>query len=181
MGHAKVDTTLNVYTQVVDGSLRGAADTVGSEWVTIVHKPEKTMLGHAEGGRRAERGQEIQSQKREGTRNKRRAFLARRTGRFPTLAGPEGRLSLDMRLTCTHACRMSKMVQIRNVPDALHRKLKVRAANSGQTLSDYLLAELERLAARPTRHEMLTRIHGRKRVTLKTPAATVIREERESA
>jgi len=92
MGHAKVDTTLNVYTQVVDGSLRGAADTVGSEWVTIVHKPEKTMLGHAEGGRRAERGQEIQSQKREGTRNKRRAFLARRTGRFPTLAGPEDRL-----------------------------------------------------------------------------------------
>ena len=50
---------------------------------------------------------------------------------------------------------MSKMVQIRNVPDALHRKLKVRAADSGQTLSDYLLAELERLAARPTRHEML--------------------------
>ena len=86
-----------------------------------------------------------------------------------------------MRMACTHACRMSKMVQIRNVPDALHRKLKVRAADSGQTLSGYLLAELERLAARPTRHEMLTRIHSRKRVTLKTPAATVIREERESA
>jgi hypothetical protein len=51
----------------------------------------------------------------------------------------------------------------------------------GQTLSDYLLAEIERLAARPTREEMLTRIHGRKRVTLKTPAAAVIREERESA
>jgi len=62
---------------------------------------------------------------------------------------------------------MSKMVQIRNVPDALHRKLKVRAADSGQTFSDYLLAELERLAARPTRHEM-TRIHSRKRVTLKS-------------
>ena len=41
MGHAKVDTTLNVYTQVVDGSLRRAADTVGSELFTIVHKPEK--------------------------------------------------------------------------------------------------------------------------------------------
>jgi len=40
MGHAKVDTTLNVYTQVVDGSLRRAADTVGSELFTIVHKPE---------------------------------------------------------------------------------------------------------------------------------------------
>jgi plasmid stability protein len=76
---------------------------------------------------------------------------------------------------------MSKMVQIRNVPDALHRKLKGRAADAGRTLSDYLLAELERLAARPTREEMRARIRGRKRVTLKTPGAVVIREERESA
>ena len=91
------------------------------------------------------------------------------------------RVTIDMRLTCTHACHMSKMVQIRNVPEALHRTLKVRAAAAGQTLSDYLLAELERLAARPTRDEMLTRLHGRKRVTLKTPAAVVVREERESA
>ena len=75
---------------------------------------------------------------------------------------------------------MSKMVQIRNVPDTLHRKLKVRAADAGQTLSDYLLAELERAAARPTREEMLSRLHSRRRVTLKTSAATVIREERES-
>lgn len=90
-------------------------------------------------------------------------------------------LDLDMPTACTHASHMSKMVQIRNVPESLHRKLKVRAADLGQTLSDYLLAELERLAARPTRDEMLTRIHSRKRVTLKTPAAVVIREERESA
>ena len=76
---------------------------------------------------------------------------------------------------------MSKMVQIRNVPDTLHRKLKVRAAASGQTLSDYLLGEMERLAARPTREQMLARIHGRRRLTLKTPAAVVIREERDSA
>lgn len=76
---------------------------------------------------------------------------------------------------------MSRMVQIRNVPDGLHRKLKVRAANAGQTLSDYLMAELERLAARPTRHEMLARVHGRSRVALKTPAAIVIRDERDSA
>jgi len=82
---------------------------------------------------------------------------------------------------CEHAQHMSKMVQSRNVPDALHRKLKSRAADSGRTLSDFLLAELERLAARPTRDEMLTRIHSRKRVTLKTPGAVVIREERESA
>ena len=76
---------------------------------------------------------------------------------------------------------MSKMVQIRNVPDVLHRKLKARAAVAGQTLSDYLLAEMERLAALPSREEMLARIHRRTRVTLKTSAAGVIREERESA
>ncbi len=83
--------------------------------------------------------------------------------------------------TCAHAIHMSRMVQIRNVPDTLHRRLKSRALDSGQTLSDYLLAELERLAARPTREEMLAKLHSRKRVTLKTPAAVVIREERESA
>jgi plasmid stability protein len=88
---------------------------------------------------------------------------------------------LDMLEACEHAHHMSKMIQIRNVPDALHRKLKSRAAESGRTLSDYLLAEVERLAARPTRDEMLARIHGRSRLTLKTPAAVVIREERESA
>lgn len=76
---------------------------------------------------------------------------------------------------------MPKMVQIRHVPDVLHRKLKSRAADAGRTLSDFLLAELERLAARPTRDEMLARIHARKRVTLKTPAAVIIRAERESA
>ena len=86
-----------------------------------------------------------------------------------------------MQRTCEHATHMSRMVQIRNVPDALHRKLKARALDSGQTLSDYLLAELERLAARPTREEMLARLHSRKRVTLKTPAAVIIRHERESA
>jgi len=38
MGHANVDTTLNVYTQVLDGSLREAVDKVGVELITIVHK-----------------------------------------------------------------------------------------------------------------------------------------------
>jgi len=40
MGHAKVDTTLNVYTQVVDGALRTAVDKIGSGLFTIVHNPE---------------------------------------------------------------------------------------------------------------------------------------------
>lgn len=40
MGHAKIDTTLNIYTKVVDGSLRAAASVVGNELITIVHKRE---------------------------------------------------------------------------------------------------------------------------------------------
>lgn len=67
------------------------------------------------------------------------------------------------------------------MPEGLHRTLKRRAAEAGRTLSDYLLAELERLAARPTREEMLARLRSRKRVSLRTPAAVVVREERESA
>lgn len=76
---------------------------------------------------------------------------------------------------------MSKMIQIRNVPDALHRKLKARAAFAGQSLSDYLLTEMGRIAARPTREEMLARIHSRRPVRLTTPVAALIREERDSA
>ena len=41
MGHANVDTTLNVYTQVLDGSLRAAVENIGDELFTIVHRPEK--------------------------------------------------------------------------------------------------------------------------------------------
>jgi integrase len=41
MGHAHVDTTLNVYTQVLDGSLRAAVDTVGAELFTLVHSGEE--------------------------------------------------------------------------------------------------------------------------------------------
>ncbi len=52
---------------------------------------------------------------------------------------------------------MSSMIQIRNVPDELHRELKVRAARTGMTLSDYLLAELRALAVRPTMQEWLAR------------------------
>ena len=61
---------------------------------------------------------------------------------------------------------MSRMIQIRNVPDTIHRKVKVRAAEAGMTLSDYLLAEIERITALPTREEMLARLHTRSRVKL---------------
>jgi antitoxin FitA len=73
------------------------------------------------------------------------------------------------------------MIQIRNVPDAVHRKVKARAAEAGKTLSDYLLAEVERLVSLPTREEMLARLHSRTRVKLRTRAAEIVRADRESA
>jgi antitoxin FitA len=56
-----------------------------------------------------------------------------------------------------HVSSMATMIQIRNVPDELHRDLKARAARSGMTLSDFLLAELRALSVRPTMHEWLDR------------------------
>ena len=53
---------------------------------------------------------------------------------------------------------MPKMIQVRNVPDSLHRKLKIRAANEGLSLSDYLLREMEHVAERPTMKELAERI-----------------------
>ena len=47
MGHANVDTTLNVYTQVLDGSVRDAVAKVGGELFTMVHKPEEEDSGTA--------------------------------------------------------------------------------------------------------------------------------------
>jgi hypothetical protein len=73
------------------------------------------------------------------------------------------------------------MIQIRNVPDAVHRRIKARATQSRMTLSDYLFVEIERIASLPTRDEMLTRLHARTRVKLRTPTAEAIRSERESA
>jgi plasmid stability protein len=53
---------------------------------------------------------------------------------------------------------MAVMIQIRNVPEPLHRKLKSRAALAGMSLSDYLLAELRRVAEQPTVEEMRQRL-----------------------
>jgi antitoxin FitA len=74
---------------------------------------------------------------------------------------------------------MSKMIQIRNVPDALHRKLKARSAMAGTSLSDYLLAEIRRLAERPTLDEMRARIEARTAAQPGESAAKIIRAERD--
>ncbi len=72
------------------------------------------------------------------------------------------------------------MVQIRNVPDEVHRQLKVRAAAAGMSLSEYLLAELRRSLERPTRQEVLERIARRSRIEIRPSAAEVVRAEREA-
>ena len=75
---------------------------------------------------------------------------------------------------------MSRMIQVRNVPDTLHRKLKARAAMEGMSLSDYLLAELREIAARPTLSELRQRVERRQRVDLPVSAAAVVRAERDA-
>jgi len=75
---------------------------------------------------------------------------------------------------------MSKMIQLRNVPDALHRSLKARAAMAGMSLSDYLLAEIKEIAERPTLAELRDRLHTRRPATVQLDTARLVREEREA-
>lgn len=70
-----------------------------------------------------------------------------------------------------------KMIQIRNVPDELHRSLKVRAAREGTTLSELILSDLPRLANKPSPQELLERIGSRTPVG-GPAAAEIIRSER---
>ena len=70
-------------------------------------------------------------------------------------------------------------LQVRNVPAELHRVLKAKAAIEGASLSDFVLAELERLALRPTPRELRERLRQRSAVHLNPPAVDVIREWRD--
>jgi plasmid stability protein len=74
---------------------------------------------------------------------------------------------------------MSKMIQIRNVPDSLHRKLKARAAIEGMTLSDYLLVEMSHSAERPSLRELRERLNQRRPISTAIPPADEVRRERE--
>jgi plasmid stability protein len=75
---------------------------------------------------------------------------------------------------------MSKMIQIRNVPDPLHRELKARAARAGMSLSDYLLGIVRRAAERATPDEMRERLAGREPVGPAEPPAEAVRAERDA-
>ena len=74
---------------------------------------------------------------------------------------------------------MSKMIQIRNVPDELHWRLKSRAAQAGMSLSDYLLHEIREIAERPTWDEFRARLGKRSSVNSPVSPAEIIREYRD--
>lgn len=81
--------------------------------------------------------------------------------------------------TCFYVYYMTAMIQIRNVPDTLHRRLKSRAALAGMSLSDYLLSEIRRVAERPTLDELRARLERRPEMTPSVSPAQAVRAERD--
>ena len=75
---------------------------------------------------------------------------------------------------------MLKMIQVRNVPDTLHRRLKARAVMAGMSLSDYLLSELKEIGERPTLGEFRERLHKRKPLAVELDTARLVQEERQA-
>lgn len=75
---------------------------------------------------------------------------------------------------------MGVLVQIRDLPDPVHRTLKARAAASGTSLSEYLRSLLAREAARPTPEELAARVAARGRVGRSEPSEVSVRRLRES-
>ena len=73
---------------------------------------------------------------------------------------------------------MGKMLQVRNIPERLHRELHRRAKKRGQTLTDYVTEILEREVSRPPADEVFDRIETRTPVDLDIRVAEVIRRER---
>lgn len=84
-----------------------------------------------------------------------------------------------MQYACSYAFCMTSL-QIRNVPDDLHRQLKARAALEGQSLSEYALGELRRAMQRPTRREVAERVAAFERIMVSESAADAVRAERDS-
>jgi antitoxin FitA len=75
---------------------------------------------------------------------------------------------------------MSSLIQVRNVPEDLHRRLKARAAMEGLSMSEYVLREIRRALDRPTRQEVIDRLRSQPVRRLRRGAAEVIRSERDA-
>lgn len=81
---------------------------------------------------------------------------------------------------CDMVLSMTKMIQIRNVPDDLHQTLKARAAKLGMTLSAYLLSEIEQIAEKPTLSELIERLAQDEPVELDEPPSVTVRRMRDA-
>jgi len=75
---------------------------------------------------------------------------------------------------------MAKMIQLRHVPETLHRQLKARAALTGLSLSEFLVREVRKIAERPTPEEMLERLRQRDVYAGKLSPTQALRAERDS-
>ena len=75
---------------------------------------------------------------------------------------------------------MSVMIQIRNVPDKVHRALKARSALAGKSLSDLILAELVAMAAVPSAAELKARLGAAEPFAMKKSSAALVRHERDA-
>ena len=96
----------------------------------------------------------------------------------PRVTGDSG--AVDMPVVGRHATSMSKMIQVKNVPDDVHCTLKARAAQARMTLSDYVLRALSDLAARPDLDEVLARLEARGRRGKRFDSAASVRAERDA-
>jgi antitoxin FitA len=86
-----------------------------------------------------------------------------------------------MQSTCIKVHRVSKMIQVRNVPDDVHKALKVRAAEEGISLSDYVKRDLEELALQATIEEIGERARTRRSSGIRTESILAdLREVREA-
>ncbi len=81
--------------------------------------------------------------------------------------------------TCFYVIDMDVMIQIRHVPQGLHRLLKSRAALAGMSLSDFLLNEIRQTAERPTLDELRARLRGRPKTIPSVTPAEAVRAERD--
>ena len=79
-----------------------------------------------------------------------------------------------------HVISMTKMIQIRHVPDALHRRLRARAAMAGMSLSDYLRRELEFAADRLTPGELRERLTMLEPMRVRERPGAAVRAERDA-
>ena len=84
-----------------------------------------------------------------------------------------------MHQACGTVILMPTTIQIRNVPDEVHREAKARAARAGLSLSDYLLRELEQSLSVPPVEAVLARIAGQERPEPSESPAELVRAERE--